>query len=178
MGSKSGSNLMVGQDIGLPIGKSDRNVEITSQFGALNFNINPNKAWSVNGFLIANANDVIKKTITLNNYVGQDTIENQEVLTTNEEQIDKSLLGKLSVKYTPNTRLYFAYDALTKYSQTDVQNAQLSQFEVQSRNITSNNLQNPFEINQNLEAVYELNERGIISFQGYASGYFFGPSLT
>jgi len=166
MGGKSGSNLMVGQDIGIPMGNSDRNVEITSQFGAMNFNFNPNKAWTINGFVIANGNDIVKKTITLNNYVGQDTLDSQEKLTTNEAQNDKSLLGKLSVKYTPNARLYFAYDALTKYSQSDVNNTQLSQFEVQSRNITSNNLQNPFEINQNLEAVYELNARGIISFQG------------
>lgn len=166
LAQKAGSNFSIASDIGVPLTSNDRNVEVRSDFAAANFNINPNKAWSINGFAIYLHNDVIKKTNTLNNYVGQDSLADQELVEADEYQEDHSLLGKLNVKYTPSPQVYIAYNGFTKYTEIRNQEDKLSTFDVTQRNISEVNDQNPFELNQNLEAVWDINEKSIISFEG------------
>lgn len=166
MNSKSGSVLRIANDMGGSMQQTNRSVEYESQFGALNFSYNPSKPWTISGFMIASNTEVDNVSRTLNNYIGQDSIANQEVLTTNELSEDRSVLGKLSVKYTPNTKIHFAYDAFTKYAETEAVQDQVSEFLVSNREIRSTNAQQPFSINQNLEFYYDISENSIVSFEG------------
>ena len=167
LASRSGSNLNIGSDIGIPMGTNDRNLEITSEFGAANFNLNPNKAWSINGFVIANHNNIITKTNTLNNYVGQNEGVNQEILNSDETQEDHSVLGKLTAQYTPSSQVHIAYDGFLKYNSIYSGEQKLSTFsDTLQRNIFSGNTQDPIELNNNLEAVWDINGKSIISFEG------------
>lgn len=165
MGMRTGSNLNVGQDIGIPMGNTDRNLEITSNFGALSVNFNPSKAWSINGFAIANKSNIISKNRSLNNYVGQDSLISQEVVSTDGNDDNLALLGKLSVKYTPNVKLHVAYDAFGKYNETLGTQQTVSDFNLVVRDVVDRNSQQPFDINQNLEFVYDLNDRSIINLE-------------
>ncbi len=164
--SKSGSNLMVGQDLGIPLGQDNRNTENISQFAAGNFNLNPNKSWAINGFAIILHNDVYTKSEALNNYVGQGDIINKEELTTLGNSDNKSFLGKFSATYTPSIRTHVAYDFFAKYSDISSADNQNSIFSLVNRDITSTDIQNPLEIKQNVEAIFDLNEKSIISLEG------------
>ena len=165
MGGRSGSNLNVAQDIGIPLGNTDRNVEITSNFGALSLNFNPSKAWSINGFAIVNQSDIISKSQSLNNYVGQDSLISQELVNTDGTDDNLALLGKITAKYTPNSKLHIAYDAFGKYTQTLGMQQTVSDFNLVVRDVVDQNQQQPFDINQNLELVYDINSKSIISVE-------------
>lgn len=165
LGGRSGSSLNVGQDIGIPMGNTDRNVEITSNFGALSVNFNPNKAWSISGFAIANQSDIISQSRSLNNYVGQDSLISREEVNTDGTDNTLALLGKFSAKYTPSTKLHIAYDVIGKYNETLGQQKTVSDFNLVVRDVVDQNSQQPFDINQNLEAIYDVNAKSIISFE-------------
>jgi hypothetical protein len=164
--SKTGSSLNVASDLGVNLQQTNNTIDYVSQLGALNFSYNPSKAWTINGFLIGSNTDVDLRNRNLNNYVGQDSLLNQEELTTDETNRDASVLGKASVKYTPDSKLYLAYDVFTKYLDSRSNQQQLSQFSLTDRSIVSENTQNPFEIRQNLEAYYDVNAKSILSFEG------------
>ena len=164
--SKTGSSLNVANDLGVNLQQTNKTIDYISQLGALNFSYNPSKALSVSGFLIGSNTDVELKNRNINNYVGQDSLASQELLSTNETNRDGSLLGKASLKYTPNSKLYLAYDVFTKYLDSKSSQQQLSQFALTDRAIESENTQNPFEIRQNLEAYYDINAKSIFSFEG------------
>ena len=164
--SKTGSSLNVAKDLGVNLQQTNKTIDYISQLGALNFSYNPSKALSVSGFLIGSNTDVELKNRNINNYVGQDSLASQELLSTNETNRDGSLLGKASLKYTPNSKLYLAYDVFTKYLDSKSSQQQLSQFALTDRAIESENTQNPFEIRQNLEAYYDINAKSIFSFEG------------
>lgn len=164
--SKTGSSLNVASDLGVNLQQTNNTIDYVSQLGALNFSYNPSKAWTINGFLIGSNTDVDLRNRNLNNYVGQDSLSNQEVLSTDETNRDASVLGKASVKYTPDSKLYLAYDVFTKYLDSRSNQQQLSQFSLTDRSIVSENTQNPFEIRQNLEAYYDVNAKSILSFEG------------
>ena len=166
LNSRTGSSLSVGNDMGLNMQQTNRSIEYISQLGALNFSVNPSKALSISGFLIGSNTDVDNKNTNLNNYVGQDSLRSQELLSTTETNQDRNVLGKASLKYTPNAKLHIAYDAFTKYTESNSIQDQLSQISITDRNINSNNTQNPFEISQNFEAFYDLNDKSILSFEG------------
>ena len=165
MNSRSGSSLSVGNDLGIPLTQSNKTVDYTSSFGAFNFAYNPAKALTINGFLIGMQTNVNNKTVTLNDYVGQDSIANQEVLTTDGNNKDVSVLGKLSVKYTPNTKLHIAYDAFTKYSESDGLSNQFSDFGITTSKIENVNKQTPFSLNQSFEAFYDLGKKSVFSLE-------------
>jgi hypothetical protein len=164
--SKTGSSLNVANDLGVNLQQTNNTIDYVSQLGALNFSYNPSKAWTINGFLIGSNTEVDARNRNLNNYVGQDSLASQEVLSTDETNKDASILGKASVKYTPNSKLYLAYDVFTKYLDSRSNQQQLSQFALTDRSIVSENTQNPFEIRQNLEAYYDINAKSILSFEG------------
>lgn len=165
--SKTGSSLNVANDLGVNLQQTNNTIDYVSQLGALNFSYNPSKSWAINGFLIGSNTEVDARNRNLNNYVGQDSLVSQEILNTDETNKDASVLGKASVKYTPDSKLYLAFDVFAKYLDSRSNQQQLSQqFVATERSIVSENTQNPFEIRQNLEAYYDINAKSILSFEG------------
>ena len=165
LNARTGSQLNVASNVGLNMQQTNRSINYVSQLGALNFSINPSKALSISGFLIGSNTDVDNRNRNLNNYVGQDSLINQEVLSTNETNSDANVLGKASLKYTPSAKFHVEYDLFTKYLESRSIQEQLSQFSATDRNIDSRNEQNPFEISQNLGMYYDVNDKSILSFE-------------
>lgn len=165
LNSKTGSSLSVANDMGLNMQQTNRSINYVSQLGALNFSVNPSKVLSISGFLIGSNTEVDNKNTNINEYVGQDSLFNQELLSTVEANSDRNVLGKASVKYTPNAKIHFAYDVFTKYIESKSIQDQLSQFSLSDRNINSRNEQSPFELSQNLEMYYDLDDKSILSLE-------------
>ncbi len=139
LNSKTGSSLSVANDMGLNMQQTNRSINYVSQLGALNFSVNPSKVLSISGFLIGSNTEVDNKNTNINEYVGQDSLFNQELLSTVEANSDRNVFGKASVKYTPNAKIHFAYDVFTKYIESGSIQDQLSQFSLSDRNINSRN---------------------------------------
>lgn len=164
-GRGTGSSFSVANDIGIPMGNNDRNVEISSEFGALNLTLNPNTAWALNFFGIVNHNDITSRSNTINNYVGQDSALSMENIDKNGIDDNLSFLGKMTAKFTPNEKLYLAYNAFGKYTNTNGTDQAISDFNLVVRDIGEANEQTPAELTQKLELAYDINEKSILSFE-------------
>lgn len=166
LASRSGSVMQFNMgDIPVINSTGNRATEEISEFGALNFSYNPNKAWSLSGFVIANHSKVNAKSVMLRNYVGLDTIGFSENLTTTGLSDEKGLMGKLSVRYAPSPRLQVSYDAIAKASESDNIQERLSQFGPVENRLSSTNAQNPRSLKQNLGIYFDRSESSLISFE-------------
>ncbi|NER12538.1 TonB-dependent receptor [Leptobacterium flavescens] len=166
LAGRSGSSFRVSSDdIGLSLLQDNRAEEIISNFGALNFNLNPNKKWQFSGFLIGSDIDTDLRSSTLRTYLRNEDDNNLEVLESNINQENKSGLFKFTGKYTPSKKLDISYNAFLKKSEIAQANNRLSDFAGVQNSIQSNSEQQPFSINQSFDAFYAKDAKNVFSFQ-------------
>lgn len=155
---KGGSSMRTSSEqLGFSFAKNDRANEITSKFGALNFNYTFNEKLDFSGFAIYNGNETDMLTETNRLYVATDVSEEKKAAS-----IQKSELGllKLSTNYEPNETFQLDYDVILKKSkQTELNNDHSSVSGV----IDTEQNQAPFSVNQNLNAYYTLNDKNVFS---------------
>ncbi|WP_340066827.1 carboxypeptidase regulatory-like domain-containing protein [Ascidiimonas aurantiaca] len=166
LSGRSGSSFKVSSDdLGFALLQDDRAQEIISNFGALNFNLNPNKKWSLSGFLIASDTDTDLLSATLRTYLRNEITNNVEILESGINQENRSGMAQFSGKYTPNNRLDINYRAFLKKSKLRQANNQVSDFgEIENR-IQSASDQQPFSIKQSVSAYYAQNANNVFSLQ-------------
>ena len=165
LSQRSGSSLQIAQDdIGFSMIADNRASELNSKFGAANFSFNPNKKWSFSGFAIGNTSFTASPSTTYRTYV-RDSLNNQETLTTNNNQTSSAGLFKLSSTYTPDNALHIGYDALLKVTDLEEDRTQLSDFGIFTNNINSVNSQKPISFNQNFEMFYDMDAKSVIALE-------------
>jgi len=166
LSGRSGSSFRVSSDdLGFALLQDNRAQEVISNFGALNFTINPNKKWSFSGFLIASDIDTDLSSRTLRTYLRNETTNNLEILESNINQENRSGIIKLSGKYTPNSRLDVNYNAFLKKSDLGQANNRISDFDGIENRIQSASDQQPFSIRQSVSAYYAKNAKNVFSLQ-------------
>ena len=166
LGRRSGSTINIApDDLGFAPVQDDRVSDIISNFGALNFSLNPNKKWNFSGFFIGSDNDTDFVTTTLRTYLLNETDNNLEILNSNINQENRSGLAKLSGKYTPNSKIDIGYKAFLKKSELGQRNNRLSNFFGVENTIQSNSEQQPFSINQSFDAFYAKDAKNVFSLQ-------------
>lgn len=168
---KGGTGLNLGSnDLGILLLRNNRAKEIETRFGAVNFNYNPTKAWTLSGFGIINSSTNELETQTRNQILDPETGEPQTTQDISENTLQKSdfALMKLSSSYKPNQNVHFDYDAFLKTSKQDEQNSLLSIVTPeaeQSQDIYTHKEQNPLSLNQNLNLYYTLNDKNVFAFE-------------
>lgn len=161
LNSRSGLNVnFAPDDIPIPLGQNNRAEEVTSRFGAANFNHRFNKGLRISGFAIANENTVTSPYQTSRTYIGAatDSLSGQEELFNRNYQNNRVLLAKLSSTYEPNEKTYLNYDAFAKYSDQNGNQLLQSDFGDFSNDIVNAERQQPWSLEQNLEFFQNLGE--------------------
>lgn len=181
--TRSGSSFRFAQDdFGFATANNRAN-EITSKLGAFNYSYNPNKKWSISGFVIGSETKTTTSTLTNRRYLQADTAGFDEQLTSNGLQSNKSGLAKLSVKYTPSKKVHISYDILSKISETEEVDQQSSDYgDVPNlgslvNKVQSGTTQNPYSIQQELKAYWETEGGNLFSFEGQHLYKFQDPRL-
>ncbi len=169
LNSRSGSNLNVaGDDLGGAMIQNSRANEITSRFGALNFNLNPSKAWTFGGFLLANQSRTLLNSEVFRSYLtpGLPSDSIRETLTTRSDQRNTALMGKLTAAYAPNNALHIDYDGTFKVNDLEDNNFRSSSFSGLSNLLEEHTSQRPVETRHSFRAFYESNPNHISSAEG------------
>ena len=164
--ARSGSSFRFAQDDLGFASANNRAKEISSKLGAFNFSYNPSKKWSVTGFVIGNETKTTTSTLTNRRYLQADTIGLDEELTSSGLQNNKSGLGKVSVTYTPNSKVHVSYDLFGKVSDIRDVNEQSSDYGFITNGVKSGTIQNPYSIQQELKAYWETEKGNLFSFEG------------
>lgn len=151
LSSRSGSNFnFAADDVGIPLGQNNRAEEITSRFGAANFNYSPSKPLTISGFFIANQSTTVSPYVTYRNYIGQaDSLSSNEELTTENYSNNLTGLGKVSVDYNPKPEFQVNYDLFAKISDQKENQSLISDFGDFENEISTRTVQQPYEIKQN-----------------------------
>jgi hypothetical protein len=157
LANRSGSSFQLGADnLGLPLGEDNRAVENTSRFGAANFSYNPHKHLNFSGYFIANQSNVITANEQERTYVrgAADSLPDQEVLASRDQQINELGLAKVGARYTPSKNLHLAYDFFGKLARQRSSSQQSSTF-LSDAGITSRNTEEPEQLRHNLSFFYD-----------------------
>jgi hypothetical protein len=169
LNSRSGSSLNIASDntLGASMVSNTRANEITSRFGALNFNIHPSKAWNWNGFAVVNETQTLTRSEIFKSYLNPQAADNRlnETLQSASDAQNTALLGKLGATYTPNTALHVEYTGLFKASNQNITGYKDSDFGVVQSTIGEQNTQTPIETKHSLSAFYEANAHNISSVE-------------
>lgn len=176
---RSGSSFRFAQDdLGVSTTANNRAEEITSKLGAFNFSYNPNKKWSVTGFVIGSETKTLSSNLTNRKYLQVDSTALAEVLSTDNVQSNKSGLGKVSITYTPNKKVHISYDAFGKISEIEDVTKQSSDYSFISNDVNSADRQKPYSIKQNLEAYWETEKGHLFSFEAQQLHKLQNPTLA
>lgn len=167
MMSKGGSSFNVGSnDLGIAFLRNNRAKNIDTQFGALNFAINPSKSWSISGFGIYSGSKTELMTQTNTTNFANNTIANT---LDQSKQNSKFGLMKGSASYKPNAKFQLDYDILTKRSDQNEQGnlnrntvAGASSFD---ETIQTAKNQQPTSVNQNFAIYSTPSEKHVIAFE-------------
>lgn len=152
LSSRSGFNFNFAQDdLGIPLGQNNRAEEVIGRFGAANFSYNPRKDLTISGFVIANDGEIVSPYTTTRQYIGSDSLNAVEELSTENSNQNLAVLSKLSVTYEPNERTYLNYDAFVRASDQRNNSLLFSDFGAFSNDLATFESQEPWSIQQNLE---------------------------
>lgn len=163
---RSGSSFRFAQDdIGVSMTADNRAEEITSKLGAFNFSYNPSKKWSVTGFVIGSQSQTLSSNFTTRKYLQVDSTDLTEELSVDNVQENKSGLAKVSLTYTPSTKVHVSYDAFGKISDVENVTNQSSDYGFLTNGVESADRQKPFSIKQNLEAYWETESGHLFSVE-------------
>lgn len=163
---RSGSSFRFAQDdIGVSMTADNRAEEITSKLGAFNFSYNPSKKWSVTGFVIGSQSQTLSSNFTNRKYLQVDSTDLTEELSVDNVQENKSGLAKVSLTYTPSTKVHVSYDAFGKISNVENVTNQSSDYGFLTNGVESADRQKPFSIKQNLEAYWETESGHLFSVE-------------
>lgn len=163
---RSGSSFRFAQDdIGVSMTADNRAEEITSKLGAFNFSYNPSKKWSVTGFVIGSQSQTLSSNFTNRKYLQVDSTDLTEELSVDNVQENKSGLAKVSLTYTPSTKVHVSYDAFGKISDVENVTNQSSDYGFLTNGVESADRQKPFSIKQNLEAYWETESGHLFSVE-------------
>lgn len=163
---RSGSSFRFAQDdIGVSMTADNRAEEITSKLGAFNFSYNPSKKWSVTGFVIGSQSQRLSSNFTNRKYLQVDSTDLTEELSVDNVQENKSGLAKVSLTYTPSTKVHVSYDAFGKISDIENVTNQSSDYGFLTNGVESADRQKPFSIKQNLEAYWETESGHLFSVE-------------
>lgn len=163
---RSGSSFRFAQDdIGVSMTADNRAEEITSKLGAFNFSYNPSKKWSVTGFVIGSQSQTLSSNFTTRKYLQVDSTDLTEELSVDNVQENKSGLAKVSLTYTPSTKVHVSYDAFGKISDVENVTKQSSDYGFLTNGVESADRQKPFSIKQNLEAYWETESGHLFSVE-------------
>lgn len=172
MMKKGGTNFNVSSnDLGISLLRNNRAKEIETQFGAINFSYNIDKAWNMSGFAILSESITETETKSQTNIFRTNSSQIQSTENRNDTGNQKSNLGlfKLSSSYKPTTRFQLDYDILAKFSKQNETNALLREAIVNSNSTTENiatlKKQNPISLNQNLSFYYTHNDKNIFALE-------------
>lgn len=168
---RGGSSFQISSnDLGIFTARNNRAKAIDAKFGAANFSYNPTKKWTLSGFGILSGTKTDMLSWSRNSILN---IENQEVITTQEEddkRFLKSEMGmfKLSSSYKPNTKVTFEYDVFLKKSQQVEDNGTLTTVTPntdQSQFVSTHKKQNPISVNQNASLFYAPNDTHVFALE-------------
>lgn len=172
MMSKGGSTFNVSSnDLGISLLRNNRAKEIETQFGALNFSYNVNKAWTLTGFGILSSSTTDLETRTQTNFLKPNSSDIQSTENRQESAHQKSNLGifKLSSMYKPSTDFQLDYDILTKASNQQEDAPLVRETIVNNSSaietINTAKDQKPISVNQNLSVFYTMNEKNIFAVE-------------
>ncbi|MFD1294739.1 carboxypeptidase-like regulatory domain-containing protein [Lutibacter holmesii] len=155
--SNNGTNFNVESDgLGFLTTQNNRALEITSNFGALNFSLAPKEGLDVNGFAIVNDSETEMFTQDQTVYNETGLIDISESSSTQESQL---ALLKFSTTYKKGDDLHIDYDIFGKLSKQSEMNDVTST----QRSADTYKEEKPASINQNLNVYYTMNEKNIFS---------------
>lgn len=155
--SGNGTSFNVESDgLGFLTTQNNRALEITSNFGAVNFSLVPNEGLDLNGFAIVNSSktDMFTQSQTIYNETG--LVDESESSSVQESQL---AMVKFSTTYKPNDNLHIDYDIFGKISEQSEMNDVTST----QRSADTYKEEKPASINQNFNVYYNLNEKNIFS---------------
>ena len=167
MMSKGGSNFNVGSnDLGIAMLRNNRANSIDTKFGAVNFAINPSKAWTISGFGIYSGSKTEMLTQTNTTNFANNTLANTTDLS---KQNSKFGLMKGSASYKPSTKFQVDYDILAKRSD-QFENGNLNRNTVSGafsfdETINTAKNQQPTSVNQNFAIYSTPSEKHVIAFE-------------
>jgi hypothetical protein len=155
--SGNGTNFNVQSDgLGFLTAQNNRAVEITSNFGALNFSVVPKEGLDLNGFAIANNSETHMFTEAQTVYNESGLVDESESSSVQESQL---AMVKFSTTYKPNDNLHIDYDVFGKISEQSEMNDVTST----QRSADTYKEEKPASINQNFNVYYNINEKNIFS---------------
>ncbi|TDU43862.1 outer membrane beta-barrel protein [Gelidibacter sediminis] len=135
---------------------------IESKLSAFNFSYAPNKALDISGFAIYNSNRLKTRRESFVRYTDSDLgIPDEEKVEVGQEATNQGL-GKLSLRYKPNSNNQLDYDVLGRISDDSEANGIFSSVVGNTNQLDE---AQPFSINQNINYYYTLNERHIFAFE-------------
>ena len=165
IGRRSGSNFQLTPDeFGMSLMQNNRARYVDSKMGALNFNYQPNKKWRVSGYGIGTSTMLNVESFSQRTYL-RDSGDAQERTTSNLDQINGSLLSKLSATYTPTNNLHVGYEAFLKASSIEETDVRTSNFGAVENELTETDYKDPFSLEQILTSYYTINKRNVMSFE-------------
>ncbi|MGB0778100.1 MAG: carboxypeptidase regulatory-like domain-containing protein [Flavobacteriaceae bacterium] len=146
--------------LGFTTTQNNRALEITSNFGAINFSHSPSETLDIGGFGIYNNAKTYIKTESRTLYNNSGLRENR---IDNTEQESNQGIFKFNLSYIPNSDLQLDYDIIAKKdNQTE-----MNDVESDARAAADTDLdESPTSINQNLNLYYTINNKNILSAEG------------
>ncbi|NQX82277.1 MAG: carboxypeptidase regulatory-like domain-containing protein [Flavobacteriaceae bacterium] len=149
---------------GLSALRDDKAKEIENKFSAINYTYRPNKKLTISTFGVFSQTDTELLTHSMNNNLGNGSIENT---INNTSQSTDLYMMKAGLEYKPNSNLQIDYNIFFKESDSDETKNIDSEFTIGgdsgSDNITINTNEKPVSIDQIANIYYTLDEKNIFS---------------
>ena len=149
---KGGSSFNISANaLGFSMIKNDKALESDAKLAAFNYNLNPSKKLSINGFVLGNFQKTDMLTDTQTQYVASNIAEN---LTEKDAQNSLTASSKFKLAYNPNQNLSIEYNLLGKYSSVDENHLSKSNIRADNnvlQNEHSYYLQHAFEVYKTLK---------------------------
>ena len=164
LSSSEGTTLNVGENsIGLSNLQNNRANEISTQFGASNFNYKANAKLVLSGFGIFSKTITDMKQHTTKIYQDSGDIEDVDNATDQSTQLS---LFKLGAEYKPDGNFQLNYNVFLKHSkQEELSDRESILNRVSNGSIFSNKNDEPYSISQNLNIYKTVNPKNIFAFE-------------
>ena len=165
LSSRGGTSLNIDNNtVGLATTQNNKAFELTTQFGAANFNHNPNKKVSFSGFGIYSGTQTDLLEATTKTY--QDTNDIEKINSATEQQ-SKLGLFKFSTVYKPSSDLQLDYDLFIKKSEQGENALRSSELnDMGNGYIHTDNNDDPYSVSQNLNIYKTIDPKNILAFEG------------
>lgn len=163
--TRGGTSLNIDNNtVGLATTQNNRANELTTQFGAANFNHNPNKKITFSGFGIYSGTETDIVEETTKTY--QDTNDIEKINSGTRQKSELGLL-KFSTVYKPATDFQLDYDVFFKLSDQGEKSVRSSELnEMGNGYIAMDNYDKPFSFSQNLNIYKTYDSKNIMAFEG------------